>query len=224
MPKHSNDPQLDQLLKNTMKDDLPESLAEEMQDRLFAFRRKMSDASNENASPVKRLLKYLAIGNIPRAVLAFASIFFVILGSLSHMSAPQNTLADSVSAMAAATFAMKQIKHSESMHCTVQVIEGANAPLNYSIKWKTPNQTVVKATCLPKNINKSLWIAGNNTVTITNNANPPQNTIKTMDEWETGNKGIFLPISSLLSPTQLGNQLKGKWELKNFNSTKDKNP
>ncbi len=214
---------VDELLRKTLKDDLPETAAQEMGDQLFAFRQKMTKAEAETVDPVTRLLNYIAVGNMSRAVLAFTSIFLVILGSLLHMSGPQNALADSVSAMGAARFTMKQMNQSESMHCTVRVHEGVEAPLKYAIQWKRSGQrsgaTMARANCPLKAIEQSLWVREDNSGIFVNEKQNKEEKIQNMPQWRKEHNGMFKPIAALLSPSALSERLKGKWLLTDSKTT-----
>jgi hypothetical protein len=210
---------IDNLLKQTLKDDLPP----EVENRLYIQLRQFQEKTGKQEKPqlnVYGLVKnFFTISNpvwrlgrqlIKSAALTFAFVVLIILlaaASFVPITGSQSVLAESFSTLTTSLYVSRQISRTNTMQCSVEAVTGKGERLTYSLKW-TPDRTRVHIIKPGKIIVKTLLVK-NDYVTITDKTN---NTVRYGKGLEHMDDPQFQPIIDYLSPTNFRERLQVKWD------------
>ena len=210
---------IDDLLKQTMKDDLPP----EVENRLHVYFRRFQEKTDEQgklnlnvdewarnffnrSDPDWRLGRLL----IKNAALVFAFIVFVILlvtAGFVPLTGSRSVLAESYSVLATSLNVSEQISRSNGMECSGEVVTGKGKPLTYSLKW-TPDWTQVLVIS-PDNIILKTFQIKNDQITIIDRTD---NTLRQVEGLEHVDDPQFQPIRDFISPARLQQLLQMRWK------------
>lgn len=216
--KKSSQLPIDNLLKQTLKDDLPPEIEnrlylqfrrfqektakqEKLQLNFFGFVKKFFNLSILEWSLGRQLIRSAALtfSFVVFIILLVAAIFVPITGS-------QSVLAESFSTLTTSLYVSGQISRVNGMKCSVVAVTGKGERLSYSIQW-TPDQTRVDIIKPGKIVVKTLLVK-NDHVTIIDNTN---NTVRHGKGLGNLDDPEFQPISAYLSPTDFRESLQEKW-------------
>lgn len=210
--------EIDDLLKQTLKDDLPPELESRMKKQLILFREKMERSEQQRRKETNGILWRLFHGEglkwmrwmLKKQVLAPASIIMVVLGAVLQITGPSSVLAESISLLKTSVIVSDRVSHAESMECSMQIPGENEKDLNYSIQWLSPNLTRVQVK--NQNIIKTIWISEEQ-ITIADHAT---NILRKVEKVGQIDDPEFQHALDLLSPHALVEQMEGKWRLKQY--------
>jgi len=218
--ENSGDFEIDDLLKQTLKDDLPPESESRMKKQLMLFREKMEQSEQQRRKETYGVLWRLFHGEglkwmklvFKKQILASASIIMVVLGGVLQISGPRSVLAESISLLKTSVIVSDQVSHAGSMECSMQVPAENDQHLKYSIHWLSPNLTRVQVKKQNQNIIKTMWISEEE-ITIADHAT---NILGKVENVNQINDPEFKHALGLLSPLDLVERMEGKWRLKQY--------
>jgi len=200
--QNSNRYPIDNLLRQTLKDDLPIEVEDRLYIHLRRFREKTGSAGgNLGWGFTQQLIK--------SAALVFAVVVFVILlatAGFVPLTDSRNVLAESLSTLTTSLNVSQQISRSNGMDCSVETVTGEGKRLNYSIKW-TPHRTRVQVIGPDNFIVKTLQIE-NDRVTIMDHID---DTLRHVKDLEHLDDPQFQPVMDFISPAYLQERMQMKW-------------
>ncbi len=168
MKKEDSDKfEINDLLKQTLKDDLPPEIESSMKKQLILFQKKLElheqIRSEETSRAQRRLfqrggLKWMKWA-LKKQVLAPASIIMIVLGAVLQITEPSSVLAESISLLKTSVIASDRVSHAESMECSIQVLAENEQSFNYFIQWLSTNLTRVQVINQNQDIIKTMWIS-----------------------------------------------------------------
>jgi hypothetical protein len=224
----SSQPSIDNLLKQTMKDDLTPEVENRLYIQLRQFQEKTGKQEKPQLNFYRFMKKFFTIINlegklglqlIRSAALAFASVVFIILlvaASFVPITGSQNVLAESFSTLTTSLYVYQQISRVNAMECSVKAVTGKGERLTYSLEW-TPDQTRVHI-IKPGNIIVKTLLVKNDHVTIIDKTN---HTVRQGKGLEYIDDPQFQPILDYLSPTDFRESLQEKWGPKSYRQQED---
>jgi hypothetical protein len=224
----SSQPSIDNLLKQTMKDDLTPEVENRLYIQLRQFQEKTGKQEKPQLNFYRFMKKFFTIINPERklglqlirsAALAFASVVFIILlvaASFVPITGSQNVLAESFSTLTTSLYVYQQISRVNAMECSVKAVTGKGERLTYSLEW-TPDQTRVHI-IKPGNIIVKTLLVKNDHVTIIDKTN---HTVRQGKGLEYIDDPQFQPILDYLSPTNFRESLQEKWGPKSYRQQED---
>jgi hypothetical protein len=213
---------IDELLQQSLKDDLPPEVEKSMKTQLIQLRKKM-ELQEQKPTPglIKYLNKLFRVERQPwihwmlkKGVLAAASLAMIVLGSMLHMSGSQNVLAKKISLLGTSVLVSGQVSRVESMECAVKALKDDDKSLTYSIQWVSPNLTKVqiKSSDDAVIVIKTLWLSEEEILIkdhIEGTINREKNIAQISDPH-------FHAVLGLLSPPDLVERMYGQWQLKQY--------
>ena len=216
----SPDFDIDELLKQSLKDDLPPDVEKGMKRHLIQLRKKMEQLERE---PTPRIAKYLnRLFHVERqrwmhwmlnkGILAAASLAMIVLGSMLHISGSQNVLAKNISLLGTSVLVSGQVSRVESMECAVKALKDNDKPLVYSIQWVSPDLTKVQIKRSDETVIKTLWLSEEGILIkdhIKGTLGHKKNIAQISDPY-------FHEVLGLLSPPDLVESMYGQWQLKQY--------
>jgi len=220
---------IDKLLKQSYKDDLPPEIKIRMKEPLSIFRNKMEQEEQKRRRERGKITWDLFGGKglkwgqwtLRRGVPLLASIALIVLGTVLQSSGLNNTLSASISTVGTIASVSGEMARAESMECSVQMFPEEGDPLNYTILWQFPGQKRLDIKNSDKITTKILWFEEEE-ITI---ADPINNTLSKVKSTESLDDLKSLELEGYLSPLLLIEKLYGYWELKtdisDKNNTKD---
>ncbi len=226
MKKEDSDKfEIDDLLKKTLKDDLPPELESRMEKQLILFRKKLEQSEQRRRQETNRALRRLFQGGglkwmrwmLKKQVLAPASIIMVVLGAVLQITGPSSVLAESISLLKTSVIASDRVSHAESMECSIQLLEENKQHFKYFIQWLSPNLTRVQVKKQNQDIIKTIWISEEE-ITIADHAT---NILRKVEKTRQIDVPEFQHALGLLSPHDLVEQMEGKWWLKHYKKQGD---
>lgn len=209
---------IDELLKQSLKDDLPPEAEKSMKRQLIQLRKKMEKLERE---PTPRINKYLnklfraerkpwMHWMLKKEVLAAASVAMIVLGSMLHMSGSQSALSKKISLLGTSVLVSGQVSRVESMECAVKALKDDAKSLTYSIQWVPPNLTKVQIKRSDDAVIKTLWLSEEEILIkdhIKGTISREKNIAQISDPH-------FHAVLGLLSPPDLVERMYGQWQLK----------
>jgi len=212
--------EIDDLLKQTLKDDLPPQLESRMKKQLELFRKKMEQPQRQRREETNGALRRLFQGEglkwikwlFKKQVLAPASIIMVVLGAVLQITGPRSVLAESISLLKTSVIVSDRVSHAGSMDCSMQVPIENEKHFKYSIQWLSPNLTRVQLIKQNQDIIKTMWVSEEE-ITIADHAT---NRLRKVKKLEQIDDPEFQHALDLLSPHALVEQMEGKWRLKQY--------
>jgi hypothetical protein len=226
MKKEDSDKfEIDDLLKKTLKDDLPPELESRMKKQLILFRKKLEQSEQQRRKETNGALRRLFYGGglkwmqwmLKKQVLAPASIIMVVLGAVLQITGPTSVLAESISLLKTSVIVSDRVSHAESMECSIQVPAENEQHFKYSIHWLSPNLTRVQLINQNQDIIKTMWISEEE-ITIADHAT---NILRKIEKVGQIDAPEFQHALGLLSPHDLVQQMEGKWRLKQYKQQGD---
>jgi hypothetical protein len=212
--------EIDDLLRQTLKDDLPPEIESEMKKQLVLFREKMEQSEQQCRKETKGALWRLFHGEglkgmkwmFKKQVLASASIIMVVLGALLQITGPRSILAESISLLKTSVLVSDEVSRAVSMEYSMQMPAENGQHFEYSIQWLSSNLTKVQIKKPNQNIVKTMWISEEE-ITI---ADHTTKTVRKVKKIKQINDPQFQPLLGLLSPLDVVEQMEGKWRLKQY--------
>ena len=211
--------EINDLLKQVLKDDLPPESEKRMRRQFIQFRKKIEQSGLKQRMNFSIIWRHFfrpkgwqwARWMLKKEVLALSSIIMVALGGFMHVSGHRSALAESVSMLSLSVSVSDQMRHTGSMECTAQVPWENGQSLAYSILWLSPNITRVDVQKTDE-IHKTLWISDED-IKI---ADFDKNTLQKIESVEQIKDPIFQPIMGFISPIELAELMYGRWQPRQF--------
>jgi hypothetical protein len=219
---------IDNLLKQTLKDDLTPEVENRLYIQLRQFQEKTGKQEKPQLNFFRFMKKFFTIINLERklglqlirsAALTFASVVFIILlvaASFVPITGSQNVLAESFSTLTTSLYVYQQISRVNAMQCSVEAVTRDGERLTYSLEW-TPDRTLVHIIRPDKTIVKTLLVK-NDHITIIDKTN---NTLRHGKGIEYMDDPQFQPIIDYISPTNFRESLQEKWGPKSYRQQED---
>lgn len=212
--------EIDDLLKQTLKDDLPPELESSMKKQLILFRKKIEKPEQqrreETNGALRRLFQWGGLKwmrwMLKKQVLAPASIIMVVLGAVLQITGPSSVLAESISLLKTSVIVSDRVSHAGSMECSMEVPAENEQYYEYFIQWLSPNLTRVQVKKPNQDIIKTVWISDDK-ITIADHAT---NILRRAEKVGQIDAPEFQHALGLLSPHGLVEQMEGKWQLKQY--------
>jgi hypothetical protein len=212
--------EIDNLLKQTLKDDLPPELESRMIKQLKLFPEKMEQSEQQRREETTGALRRIFQGEglkwmkwmFKKQVLAPASLIMVVLGAVLQITEPRSVLAESISSLKTSVIVSDRVSHASSMECLMKVPAENAQHLEYSIQWLSPDLTRVEVKKPTQDIIKTMWISEEE-ITI---AVHVTNTMRKVERVNEINDPEFKHALGLLSPLDLVERMDGKWRLKQY--------
>ncbi len=198
---------LDELLKQTLKDDLPPQTEARLRRQLLIFRRRVEERQRGDFRLSLSSRRYPVV--FPRAALVAAGILLIALGfSIGRLSRP-NILVESFAAYQKEAAVFAGISDARYLKCRVRVSGGAEPSREFMIEWISPRETHVHILEPGREMTKTVLLPAAERSVLEEIASTAQGT---------GGRGEVLdsqlrPIEDLLSSSRLAGLLEGFWQL-----------
>ncbi len=211
----SDNHEMDGLLKEVLKDDLPPEVENRMKRQFIQFREKIDQHK------LKSRMKTGMIGRrlfrqetwrwthwmLKKEILAFSSIIMIALGGFMHLSGHSSAFAESFSMLRTSVSVWEQVRHVASMECTVQVPTHNSKSLAYSIQWISPDMTRVDVRSAAE-ITTTLWMLDERFII----ADRVNNTLHKAGSFVQIKDPMFQPVMEFLSPDELAERIYRSWQ------------
>jgi hypothetical protein len=207
-----NEHDVDKLLKQVLKDDLPSETEFRMRKRMVVFRRALESSDDPHAARSARSWRFPPVFEqwrlrhwvFRKEVLAYVSAVMLAAGAVIHLGGCQSLLADSISLLKISMSLTEQMRLASSMDCVVKMPAAGTQATIYHIRWVRDGRTRVDVES-PRGVDETLWIIQGR-VTIANSAaglSPAANPVPDLQE----------TVMALLSPADLARRLDQSWQL-----------
>jgi len=207
-----NEHDLDRLLKQVLKDDLPSETEFRMKKRLAAFRSAPESSDDTKAAQGRRwrilppvfAQRHAPVGVFRKEVLACLSAAMLVAGVVIHLGGYQSLLANSISLLKMSVSLTEQLRLARSMDCVIRMPAlGSSAP-RYRIRWVRDGHTRMDVES-PRGLERTLWIFQGNVTAFSyesglSSATPP-------------GPDLQEPLPALVSPNDLARRISETWEL-----------
>lgn len=211
--------EINDLLKQVLKDDLPPESEKRMRRQFIQFRKKIEQSGLKQRMNFSMIWRHFfrpkgwqwARWMLKKEILALSSIIMVALGAFMHISGHRSALAESFSMMRMSVSVSEEVRYTSSMECTMLVPTEEGKSVAYSIQWLPHNITRVDVHKMDE-IHKTLWIVDED-ITI---ADHVKKTLKKVDSVEQVKDPLFQPIMDFLSPAELAELMYRRWQPKQF--------
>jgi len=212
-------PEVDDLFKRLLKDDLPPELENRMRTQFVNLRRSIGLSGRRHAwysgGILERLFSILEWQStqvmIRRDVLATLSVFLIVFGGAMHLSGNHSALADSVFLLKMSISIASQVRQTSSMECRVAVPEGKDQFSAYEIRWVAPGKTRIDFEAKDGD-RKTRWVSGA-VITVADLAKNTQRSARAATQPE---DSLFRPVMCCYSPEQLAIHISGRWQLRRY--------
>jgi hypothetical protein len=197
-----NKQDVDELLKQVLRDDLPADVESGMRKRLALFRRTLDPAGRPDAarSAGSRdssfgLVRWLGRHQLfQKEVLACASAVMLAAGAAIHLGGYQNVLADSITLLKTSMSLTEQMRLAGTMECVMKAPVAGTEPATYHIRWLRDGRTRVDLQS-ERGAREVWWISQGQVTGSGSDADLPQ------------------PVQALLSPAGLAAKMEKSWQL-----------
>jgi hypothetical protein len=205
------EPDLDNLLKQTLKDDLPPAAEDKMNRQFLSFKRSL-DQIERLPAPNRHLWMHEIFR---KEILAVISAAMIILGLGMQLQSPQSALAHSIERLKVFVPISASLNRASSMDGTMLKRDEAGEQLSYHIRWTASGD--VRVDMNTANYTQTLWIS-KKTVSITS---PDGSAVSSMPLNEMTPGSVWQPAMEFLSPTILERQLQGRYGLMQSSGTNE---
>jgi hypothetical protein len=209
----SNEHDVDKLLKQVLKDDLPSETEFRLRKRLAAFRRALEPSDDpravRSAGSRRRPPAFVQWLNRHRVfrkeALAYLSSVMLASGAMIHLGGFQSVLADSITLLKTSMSLTEQIRLARSMDCVVKMTSPGTQAAICHIRWVRDGGTRVDVESA-RGVDETLWITQGH-VTVANLAAG----LSKPTAYST--PGLQEPVIALLSPAELARRMDESWQL-----------
>jgi hypothetical protein len=214
------DTHIDNLLQQTLKDDLPLDAEIVMKKQLERFQTKMEQVETDSTrkdSKASRGIFHLrgvrwANFLLRKEVLVVVSLLMIVVGGFIHSSGSSNKLAENLSVLGTSVVVTSQMSQSQSMECSIQVYGENEKILGYSIQWVSPNLSKIQVADSDNTLLKTIWLSEKDIV-ITDHVS---DTIRKERRPAQLSDPLIRPIIGYLAPTELAERMYGEWKLEQY--------
>ncbi len=200
------EPDIDGLLKQTLRDDLPPEVGARMRKRLDQFRRRTEETVQEDMRPALTWRRpwILIAPTVPVA----AAVLFIVLGFLLSRPGRRSILGDSVAAYQKVAVISGEISAARSMECLVRFSKGGELLQEFRIQWLTPRRTLVRILGPDKELTRTISLPPASRSVLEQLAQ----SASAVEQIEPELGAELLPVEGLLSPSRLVGLLEGRWQ------------
>jgi hypothetical protein len=164
---NKEEPDLDKILKQAFKDDLPSEAEAAMNRQFLNLKRRLDRPENvaEGGARTRRGVVYWphrwlqASMAFRQEILAFASSIMLILGIVMHLSGSQSALADSIEQLKVMGTISASLNRVASMDCIVLKPEAEDGNTSYHVFWSRANGDARVDMISPGGA-QTIWISG----------------------------------------------------------------
>ncbi|MBM3788895.1 MAG: hypothetical protein FJW35_00935 [Acidobacteria bacterium] len=201
-------PDIDDLLKKALGDDLPPEAETRMAARLQEFRRATEGNAISRSAP---FAPELAGGHwiFGSRLLACASAIIIMFGAALHLGGRRSVLADSISLTKTSISVAQQLRHATVMECRVKSSLGTSAPAAWRIRWVSPDKTRIDIS-EGDGTQRTYWLQGETTA-MSGVSHP---TATYLDVAQRLQDPLLSAVLPLVSPAELARHLSAAWSLK----------
>jgi hypothetical protein len=198
---------LNELLKQTLKDDLPALTEVRLKQQLTRFRRRVEERRRDEFRHSFGSRRIPAV--FARTALAAAGILLVVLGVSIRGSGRQNILVSSFTAYQKEAAVFAGISDARNLKCRVRLSGRAMPAREFLIDWMSPRETRVRILEPDGEITKTVYLPAAKRSVLEEIASASHGA---------GGRGEVLdaqlgPIEDLLSSSRLTGLLEGYWQL-----------
>jgi hypothetical protein len=209
-------PDMDALVKQALKDDLPPEVEARMSRHFFNLRRIIDRPEGiTEEEPRARQREWHSLDRwrwvswaFRKEILAFSSVVLMLLGSVMHLGGYQSALAHSISRLKVVVAISERLYRATSMDCAMQ-IQGAGGEIrHYRVRWGLPGATRVDIAAGGRT-EQTLWIS-NGAVSIAGRARsslPPTMGATTLQD------PLLQPALAFLTPAILAQRMDERFGL-----------
>jgi hypothetical protein len=197
------EPDLDNLLKRSLKDDLPPDAEARMSRQFTKFKRTL-DRTEQSPEPDRHWWMSLPF---QKEFLAVASAVMIIMGLGIQIRGPQNALAHSIEQLKVFVPISASLNRVSSMDCTVLKTDDKGEQTSYRIRWIADGDVRLDMD-LSDNV-QTLWIS-KETISI---ACPGSGPVHSMSRNSMAPGPVWQPVIEFMSPVILAKQMQGHYEL-----------
>jgi hypothetical protein len=197
------EPDLDNLLKQALKDDLPPE-AEARMNRQFLNLKRALDGTESLAEPNRWLW---ARGAFRKEILAFVSAVMLILGGVMHLRGPQSALAHSIEQLKVIVTVSMSLNRAAFMDCTILKRGAGGENSSYRVLWRTPGD--VRMDMVSANGTQTIWIS-NETISF---ADSDGGTVRSMPVKTMTPGPVWQPALEFMTPTYLAKHMEEQYGL-----------
>jgi hypothetical protein len=198
---------LDELLKQTLKDDLPPQAQARMKQRLARFRQQVEGRRRDDSRLSLGSRRYAVV--FARAALVAAGLLLIVLGLSIRGLSRQNILVESFNAYQKEAAVFAGISDAGYLECRVRISRGAEPPREFLIEWLTPGETRVRILEPEGELTKIVFLPRAKRTVLENIA------LASYGKDKAGARvdADLRPIEDLLSSSRLAGLLEGFWRL-----------
>ncbi len=211
---------VDELLKETLKDDLPAEAEPRMKMRFAEFREKADEPGHRTATrPAKSWRKLFLPEYSPAAVrwifnrqaLALLSVFMLAVGGFLQATGQRSVLAESLTSLRTSVSVAANTRQSGSMECRAHVAVEEGVPSDYVLRWIQPGMARVDVQKAGE-VRETLWITDGEFI-VTDHL---KNTSQKFANLEQLRNSVFQPVMDFISPARLAGNMEHGWRLERF--------
>lgn len=200
--------EIDNVLRQTLADDLPETTAEQLRIQMRqAWRGLAIGTTVPETGPLPGLasLRAWPTRRPQRVLLTAAALLMAVGGSVVHLAAPPRLLAESLSAQHTASRVIWQLRRVAGMDCLLGVSNDDGHPVRYQVEWRPPGETDVRMERPEATFRTSLRLPEERTSLVgwARKRSRPAAT-RPDEKW-------LLPVRDYLAPGRIADLLAGSW-------------
>jgi hypothetical protein len=200
--------EIDDVLRRTLADDLPEETAEQLRIQMRQAWRGLAIGTTlpeRDPLPGLAFLRAWPTRRPPRALLTAAALLMAVGGSVVHLAAPPRLLAESLSAQHTASRVARHLGRVAGMDCLLGMSDADGRPLRYRLEWRSSGQTDVRMEQPDATFRLSLRLPEER-VSLIGLARGPSPAAATLPE-----EAWLLPVRGYLTPGRIADLLAGRW-------------
>lgn len=201
------EPDLDNLLKRTLKDDLPAVAEARMNRQFLSFKRTLDQAERLSKTNEHWWMR----GLFRKEILAVVSAAMILLGLGMQLSSPQSALAHSIEQLKVFLPISTSLNHASSMNCTVLKMGAEGNPTSYRIRWTATGD--VRVDMNSSDYIQTLWLSkATISIASTDNGSGSGN-VHSMSLNTISPRPVWQPALEFLSPAILAKHMQGHYAL-----------
>jgi hypothetical protein len=197
---------LDELLKQNLKDDLPPQTEARLRRQLLSFRRRVEERKREDVRLSFGSRGYAVV--FARVALVGAGLLLIILGLSIRSLSRQNLLVESFTSYQKEAAVFAGISDARYLECRVRVSRDAEPSREFLIEWLSPRETRVRILEPEGELTKTVFLPPAERTVLENIASALHGVAEAgakVDEQ-------LRPVEGLLSSSRLTGLLEGSWQ------------
>jgi hypothetical protein len=197
------EPDLDNLLKQALKDDLPPEAEARMNRQFLNLKRSLDQPERLTTPEVRHWIR----GPFQREMIAIASVVILILGIVMQLSRPQSALAHSLEQLKVIVTVSTKLNRAAYMDCTVLKQKAGGENNSYHVRWRAPEDA--RMDMVSAGGAQTIWVS-NETVSVAGSdsgavRSMPVNTMIPSVAWQ--------PAMEFMTPSLLAKQMQEHYGL-----------